>query len=140
MDAEGYEPPAAPPETVVVAGDPRGAAEEIVHRPGEWTAVFAKLPVEVINLETRTIVGSIGTFDLTEEQDFIRLAQRAMRRAIDALCDAPESPTTATKAAAPTKPLETASSAPSTAKKRGTKRGRPTKKGGAAQQPELPVS
>ena len=135
VDAEGYEAPSAPPPAATQE-EQRQVVDE--YKAGRMDVTVAgtwlSKPVGRIDLIEKKIFGSIGTFDLTDEDiaAFTQLATQAMRRAIDAICAAPErsaaKPTTSVKV----RPKKAINSAPSTKRKYGTKRGRPTKQSGAA--------
>ena len=130
-DSDGYEQSASPPESFVE--NMKGRIREEVEQKEDGTLILA-LPVQEINLRQRKIFGSIGTFDLTEEdvQAFTLLATDAMRRAIDAICAAPERSAPKPNTSVRGRPKKAVSSAPSTKGLSKPKRGRPAKKGGVA--------
>jgi len=134
VDEQGYEAPSAPPPPFEDGGK---TPKELYDTPpsGQVISGFSHtMPVAQISLVQRKIYGSIGTFDLTDEDvsAFTLLATQAMRRAIDAICAAPERSVATAATPVKVKRSVAKSSVKSTKGKYGTKRGRPTKSSGGA--------
>jgi hypothetical protein len=138
-DSDGYEAPSAPPKSIErhmeSSVGPLDPIEEKETR--RWHKAVA-----VVDLEKQKLYGYIGTFDLTEEdiKAFTLLATEAMRRAIDAICDAPERSVTKVTTPARGRPKGSRNSAKSTKKQRGTKRAAPTNVSGVAPKKASPTT